>query len=146
MKMSAKTEYALKTLIDLAIYGKGSVTRIADIAKRQTIPVKFLEQILLTLKSADIVGSQRGVKGGYFLALPPSQISLASIVGLTDDSILSASSPLGKAYTGKQVSPFSEVWSDINNSVREKLEKVSIQDMCDRLRELQNVKISEYFI
>lgn len=147
MRLSSKTEYAFKTLADLAINGRNGVTRIADIAKRQAIPAKFLEQILLILKSANIVGSQRGAKGGYFLALPPAKISLATIVYLTDDSALSTSAHANHSTSkSSYISPFQEVWTAINKQIKEQLEKETLQDMCNRIRELQNMKGSDYFI
>ena len=147
MRISSKTEYALKTLVDLAMHSKDGVTRIADIAKRQNIPSKFLEQILLILKSANIVGSQRGAKGGYFLAIKPSMIKLSAVVSLTDDSILSISHPdQHKGRSDRQISPFIEVWTDINSCIKQKLEQKTIQDMCERILELQNARSTEYVI
>src|SRR3989442_15465924 len=71
MKFSKKSEYALRALIELtAQYGQPHLQR-HEIAKRQQIPIEFLEQILLTLKNAGLLGSRRGVTGGYSLLKPP---------------------------------------------------------------------------
>src|SRR2546426_7990752 len=71
MKFSKKSEYALRALIELtAQYGQPHLQR-HEIAKRQQIPIEFLEQILLTLKNAGLLGSRRGVTGGYKLRQPP---------------------------------------------------------------------------
>ena len=80
------------TVMDLAMYRNTGVIKVADIARRQSIPQKFLEQILLLLKGAGIVTSRRGSKGGYLLTRPASEISLASIVRLTEASLLASSS------------------------------------------------------
>jgi Rrf2 family protein len=146
MKMSSKTEYALKTLADLAFQDKETVTRIADIAHRQDIPVKFLEQILLILKSAGLVSSRRGAKGGYSLALPPSKITLASVVNLTDDYLLSKPIRETREKQDKAKRPFEEVWTDMNNYILQKLQKTTLQTICDRIEELQNTKSMNYFI
>lgn len=146
MRLSSKTEYALRTLTDLAINGRDRVSRIADIASRQGIPVKFLEQILLVLKSSNMVSSQRGAKGGYFIAMQPAKITLASVVSLTDDSILASTVNEHNSNGKNQLSPFGEVWSEINDLIQQKLEKITIQDMCNRIQELQNTKGSDYFI
>lgn len=150
MKMSSKTEYALKTVLDLSIHGRNSVVRIAEIAKRQNIPVKFLEQILLLLKSARIVESQRGARGGYTLVASPSSITIASIVRLTDDLLLASAYPAelkkGRRPAQLTIVPFSEIWLDINNYVKEKLEKTTIQHMRDRMNELSDSLAAQYDI
>src|SRR2546426_2843816 len=76
MKFSKKSEYALRALIELTVqYGQPHLQR-HEIAKRQQIPIEFLEQILLTLKNAGLLGSRRGVTGGYSLIKPPQDITL----------------------------------------------------------------------
>ncbi|MBW2092418.1 MAG: Rrf2 family transcriptional regulator [Deltaproteobacteria bacterium] len=84
MKLSTKTRYGARLLFDLARhYGQGPVN-IGDIAKRQDISVKYLEQIIRPLKKADLVESVRGPKGGHVLAKNPSEISLGQIVRLLE--------------------------------------------------------------
>src|SRR2546422_8874394 len=76
MKFSKKSEYALRALIELTVqYGQPHLQR-HEIAKRQQIPIEFLEQILLTLKNAGLLGSRRGVTGGYNPLKPPPRITL----------------------------------------------------------------------
>src|SRR2546422_9220964 len=76
MKFSKKSEYALRALIELTVqYGQPHLQR-HEIAKRQQIPIEFLEQILLTLKNAGLLGSRRGVTGGYSLIQPPPDHTL----------------------------------------------------------------------
>ena len=80
MKLSLRGEYALRALLVLGLNYKQSVVRIQTIAQHQNIPKRFLEQILNDLKSAGVVESKRGVAGGYRLARPPADISLASVI------------------------------------------------------------------
>ena len=85
MKLTKRGEYGLKALIDLAAQADPqSATQIKDIAQRQQIPVKFLEQILLTLKNAGVLRSRAGLGGGYYLAKAPSEITLGQVVRLLD--------------------------------------------------------------
>jgi len=80
MKISYKGDYALKTLLELALnYNKG-VVAINELAKRGDIPDKFLEQVLLVLKKGGFVDSKRGVNGGYFLARPPEKITIGEAI------------------------------------------------------------------
>ena len=144
MKVSSKTEYALKTLMDLAIQDKDEVSRIADIGERQSIPQKFLEQILLLLKAGGIVASKRGVKGGYYLSQSASEITLDRIFRLMGDAISSDSS----AIPGRDLSEAAlrEVWKDIDGRISDKLEHTTILDMCIRTQELSAAGGANYII
>src|SRR5881397_3707954 len=80
MKLSLRGEYALRALLVLGLNYKQSVVRIQTISQQQNIPKRFLEQILNDLKSAGAVESKRGAAGGYRLARPPKEISLAAVI------------------------------------------------------------------
>jgi len=80
MKVSTKSTYAIKALIDLIHFGTAGPVRLAEIAQRKNIPLPYLEQIFAKLTRAGIVISVRGPKGGYQLGKEPSQISMADIV------------------------------------------------------------------
>ncbi len=82
--MSKRTKYGLQALLALAREESGKPVLIADIAQREKIPTKFLEQILLQLKHAGIVCSQRGKNGGYMLNLHASEITIGQVVRLLD--------------------------------------------------------------
>ena len=79
MRLSAKADYALRASLELAAAGDGHVKAEA-LARAQSIPLRFLEQILLDLKHAGLVASQRGAEGGYWLAKSPAEISLADVI------------------------------------------------------------------
>src|SRR6185295_8199871 len=84
MKFSKKSEYGLRALRELtAQYGKKLLQR-QDIAKRQHIPIEFLEQILLALKNAGLLSSKRGIGGGYSLIKSPDQITLGQVIRILD--------------------------------------------------------------
>src|SRR5271167_3314140 len=79
MNISVKGEYALQAILDLASRRPGEPVKIADIARRQKIPQKFLELILASLKQGGFVESRRGADGGYRLARPPEQITVGQV-------------------------------------------------------------------
>ena len=84
MKLSKKSEYGLRALIELTqAHGTATLQR-HEIAARQHIPVEFLEQILLALKRAGLLSSRRGMKGGYSLIKPPDEISLGQVIRILD--------------------------------------------------------------
>ena len=81
MALSAKTRYGIVSLIELAaIYGQGGVLQVAEIAQRQGIPDRYLEQMLTSLRRARILRSIRGPRGGYQLARPPAEILVQEVV------------------------------------------------------------------
>ena len=84
MKVSTRGDYACRALLSLVLHGDGRPTSVRDIADRTSLPQPYLEQILLALKGAGIVRSKRGVGGGYVLARPPEEITLAAIVSAVD--------------------------------------------------------------
>ena len=87
MKISYKTDYALKTMLELALnYNKG-VFSIQDLSKKGDIPGKFLEQVLLILKKGGFVDSKRGVSGGYFLARSPGKITIGEVIRFIEGPI-----------------------------------------------------------
>jgi Rrf2 family cysteine metabolism transcriptional repressor len=98
MRLSKRGEYGLRALQDLAAhYGEGPVPN-RDLAARNNVPSRFLEQILLTLKHGQIVRSQKGPRGGYYLARPPQHINLAEVVRLLDGPLAPISCVSETAY------------------------------------------------
>jgi len=141
MKVSSKTQYALNTVLDLALHQNTGVIRVADISRRQSIPQKFLEQILMVLKSGGVVGSKRGAKGGYFLLKSPSEVTLGSIVRLTEEAMLSEDAA---GNTNARQTPFEQVWKELNTHVAAKLDSLTIQQMCERA--VAMARVLEYSI
>jgi Rrf2 family protein len=84
MRLSRKAEYAIRALVAMARKPHDATSQIEEIAAAETIPVKFLEQILLVLRRSGLLRSRRGVGGGYQLAMPPDRISLADIINAID--------------------------------------------------------------
>jgi Rrf2 family protein len=85
--ISSRAKYATRAILDLAQHEDGHPVQASDIAQRQQIPVKFLEQILLFLKRSGFVNSRKGPGGGYFLAKPPAEITLGAVVRAIDGPI-----------------------------------------------------------
>ena len=85
--LSKKTQYAFKALMYLAQNTDKGPVLIAEIAKKKKIPLKFLENILLELKKAGVLESKKGKGGGYYFAVPPSQVPMAKIMRLLDGPI-----------------------------------------------------------
>jgi len=111
MNVSVKSAYALQAIFDLASHTSGEPVRIADIARRQKIPQKFLELILAGLKQGGFVESRRGAEGGYLLARPADGITVGEVLRFVEG-------PRGlRARKRKGDSPFSEIWRKVDQAV-----------------------------
>lgn len=87
MRISSKAEYGVMALVDLAVHGESGPVKIREIAERQDIPKKYLEQVLLDLKRGEIVGSNRGKNGGYFLRVATDEITLMEILEILEEQM-----------------------------------------------------------
>jgi len=138
VKIPAKIEYAYKAVLELALrYSKDNPVQINTICEAQGVPKKFLIQLLLRLKNANIVNSSRGAQGGYYLTRPPSQISLADVFKAVDDSIISGQK---KAQTGRVADSNHElwrIWSGINKDIEVKLEGVTFDKLIAGIKNTQ---------
>ena len=129
MRLSARADYALRAVIELAAAGPGHVT--ADqLARAQQIPGKFLETILTQLRRAGLIRSQRGPDGGFWLARPASEISLADIIRVIDGQLLGVRGerPENITYPGV-AEPLQQVWIALRANERAVLEQVTLADI-----------------
>jgi Rrf2 family transcriptional regulator, cysteine metabolism repressor len=132
MKLTKKSEYACLALIDLSLNYEKDYVKIGDISERWSIPKKFLEQILMTLKTAGYLKSRKGSDGGYKLTKAPSKISLAEIVRLLDGPLAPVESASKYFYENTPVEKHKKLLSvfiDIRNYVSTKMEKTSFADL-----------------
>ncbi len=129
MRVSAKVDYALRACAELAAAGEGPV-KGERIAQAQEIPLKFLENILLDLKHAGLVQSQRGAEGGYWLARPPDDVPLAEIIRAVEGPIANVRGmrPEQVEYNGPATS-LREVWIAVRANLRSVLETVTLADL-----------------
>ena len=84
MRLTTKSRYGTRLILDLAIYAKDGPVPLGDVAKRQNISVKYLEQLILKLKKAGLIESQRGPFGGHMLVKPPGEITIGDIVRILE--------------------------------------------------------------
>src|SRR5215467_10939728 len=110
MNISVKGEYALQALIDLAAQPPGEPVKIADIARRQTIPQKFLELILASLKQGGFVESRRGAEGGYLLARPADSLTVGDVLRFVEGPRTRLGSSKARSRQPGRENPFSEMW------------------------------------
>ncbi|MFH1741498.1 MAG: Rrf2 family transcriptional regulator [bacterium] len=133
MRVSAKGEYALLALFELARdYNSDGVLTIDQIAHLQDIPHPFLVQILQDLKKAGLVESQRGAGGGYRLAFHPKDISVGKVVRLIDGPILPFKCSLASdrpTCPRHESCPISYIWDDLRGAIEKVLDKTTFDDV-----------------
>src|SRR5512133_1987606 len=117
ISITTKSPYALRALTELARSGADGPVPIGELARRRDIPVQFLEQLFASLRRSGVLRSQRGVKGGYSFARPPTDITVLEIVELLDG-------PLGRDATG--------VFADAATAARAILASTTIADVMER--------------
>jgi Rrf2 family protein len=132
VRVSAKVDYALRAAIELAVVAPQQV-KGERLAATQVIPHKFLENILVDLRHAGLVASQRGAEGGYRLARDPSEINVADVIRAVEGPIASVrgESPDSIAYEGSAV-PLRDVWIDLRTAMRGVLEQTTLAHLVER--------------
>jgi len=136
MRISAKAEYACVAMLELAAnHADAQPVRIKAIADAQGIPPRFLVQILLQLKTAGLVASVRGASGGYQLARPPENITLAAVINAIDDRTLAPRSALAEANRSPAVRVLLAVWREIQAEEQGLLEQLSLAELLRRTQQ-----------
>ncbi|MCB0941044.1 MAG: RrF2 family transcriptional regulator [Mycobacterium sp.] len=130
MRMSAKAEYAVRAMTQLAAVDSGALVTTEDLAKSQGIPAQFLVDILSVLRTDRLVRSHRGREGGYELARPATQISVADVLRCIDGPLASVRDiDLGDLpYTGP-TEALTDVWRALRASMRSVLEETTLADV-----------------
>jgi len=137
MKISTKGRYALRMLIDLAEHQNEGYIALKDIASRQEISKKYLEQIIPVLNRSDILLASRGFQGGYKLARRPDQYTVGDILRLTEGSLAPVAcldqNPVGCPRAGECITL--PIWQGLHRVINEYLDSITLQDILDRQKE-----------
>jgi Rrf2 family protein len=128
MNISVKGEYALLAMFDLASQPAGEPVKIADIARRQKIPQKFLELILAGLKQGGFVESRRGAEGGYRLSKPADQITVGEVLKFVEE---------GKKVRRTKSDAFSDLWKRVDAAVSAVVDRITFAELVRRWKESQ---------
>lgn len=139
MKLSSRSRYGLRAILDLALeYGKGPL-QIKVIASREDISNKYLEQLMTILKTSGLVRSLRGPKGGYMLAKPPNEVKLNEVFTVLEGQLVTVEClqhPEFRPHCAECITR--QVWSDVQDAVLGVLEAINLQDLVDRVRAVDN--------
>lgn len=135
MKLSTRSRYGTRLLLDMAQHYEQGPIQLGEIAKRQEISVKYLEQIIIPLKKANYVLSVRGPKGGHFLAKPPEEITLGEIVALLEEGPnLVECSEHAEVCRRSNICPTRLIWKEVAQAMFDKLATITLADLAERAR------------
>ncbi len=138
MRISSKVDYAVRACVELAVRSpsrSAGATKGETLGTAQGIPTKYLENILSELRRSSLVGSQRGSEGGYWLARPPAEISIADVIRAVEGPMadVRGEAPEELEYDGP-AKPLERVWLATRATLRSVLEEVSLEEVAeDRL-------------
>ena len=142
MKFSAKGEYGVRAILDIAINQKSGPVQVKEISRRQSIPERFLEQVMASLKKAALVEAFRGAQGGYLLAKSARKISLADVIQALEGplTLMECVSEEESSQRCDQVSlcVIRDVWIGVQSAIVEALASITVEDMCQKLREKES--------
>ena len=141
LELSSRGTYALLAVFELALaYEAGEPLQIKELASRQNIPDRYLEQLLATLRRRGLVKSQRGARGGYLLSRPPSVISLWEIMETIEGEECEQTSSNESTL---ELSLIREVWTKATCQVEKTLRTISLKDLCEN-RALRQATLMYY--
>jgi len=136
MKLSTRTRYGTRALAELALAYPDNMLSAKDMADKQDISPKYLEQIMSSLRAAGLVISRRGLHGGYALARAPEDITVSDIY----NSLEGSEAPVDCIADGQEcplepICPAQKTWREVRDSIREVLEATSLKELAERLEE-----------
>ena len=120
LAITSKSPYAVRALAELARRGSDQPVPIGELARSRDIPVQFLEGLFATLRRAGVLQSQRGVKGGYLFARPPTEVTVLEVVELLEGEL------------GVEAADSGAVWVDATEAVKGVLRSATIADVVER--------------
>ena len=148
MRISAKGEYAIKAMVDLALHDGPDLQPIQDIAARQSIPQRYLEQVLLQLKRSGFLYARRGSAGGYRLSRAPDQITVGALLRAVEGPSAEPDAPRrgGRGAAPEDVAGLGELWREIESAVAAVVDRTTLEDLRRRAAERRSAARPMYHI
>lgn len=149
MKISKRATYGIMVAVDLAVHAKDTPVQARTIARRHTIPVRFLEQVLHAMKKAGLVESQRGAQGGYLLTREPATMSIADIFEALEGPVFHRSFVGQRTRDRHATKPellLDDVWEQVQHAERKVLENITVEHLAMRLRTIEAQRNPMYHI
>ena len=132
MRISAKGEYAIKAMLDLAMNRERGLISIQEIAARQSIPQRYLEQVLLSLKRAGLLTSKRGSTGGYHLTKAPDEITVGAVLRAVEGGSAFEAAAQGRRHGGAG-HELAELWDEISEAEAQAVVRLALGVLVSRM-------------
>ena len=148
MRISAKGEYAIRALLDLAVHHGEGLVPIQEVARRQGIPQRYLEQVLLLLKRAGILESKRGSAGGYQLVRAPAGISVGEVLRAVEGRLtaLDVAGRHPNKVSEAAASDLAPLWREISGAVGAVIDRTTFGDLAEQVKARRSPERSIYHI
>jgi Rrf2 family protein len=143
MKLSTRSRYGTRLLLDIAQHYNQGPVQLGDIAGRQDISAKYLEQIIIPLKKAHLIETVRGPKGGHLLARPPEEITVAEVVALLEEgACLVECTELAEVCGRADICPTRLIWKEASQAMFNTLKSITLADLVEKDRAVENKNLS----
>jgi Rrf2 family protein len=149
MKLSTKGRYGLRAMVDLAVYSKGDQVSLNNIGERQGISTNYLEQVFSALRKSGLVKSIKGAQGGYVLAEDSSEIKVGRILRALEGPlrIIDESGEKEEKKEGSiQHCLKIIVWDKMNEALNDVVDSVTLEDLAENYRKVNNMQVNMYYI
>jgi Rrf2 family protein len=146
MRISAKGEYAIKAMLDLAMHRDRGLIPIQEIAARQAIPQRYLEQVLLALKRAGLLTSKRGSAGGYHVTKAPEDITVGAVLRAVEGRHAPFEAGGHPRRNGGEEHDLAALWEEIGGAVSTVVDRITFGDLVARARERRGAARPMYHI
>lgn len=149
MKLSTKGRYGLRAMIDLAVHSNGDHVSLYSIAERQQISENYLEQVFATIRKAGLVKSIKGAQGGYVLSDSPANIKIGTILRALEGNLSVVDEETDR--TGDKKSTLQQcvkinVWDKMNQRINELVDSITLEDMVNEYKKMNNTQEIMYYI
>jgi Rrf2 family transcriptional regulator, cysteine metabolism repressor len=146
MKLSTRTRYGLRALVDLAIYGTGKPIQLKDIAERQQISLSYLEHLIIPLIAAGFVKSTRGAKGGIELVKTPEQVRLNEVLEVLEGPLAPVDCLRDiKSCSRSGVCATQDLWNELKEAMENVLENTTLQDLVNRQKSKTGAMVTNMY-
>ncbi|MDD6395744.1 MAG: Rrf2 family transcriptional regulator [Firmicutes bacterium] len=146
MKVSAKVEFGIAAIIDIALYSElGEAVTVYSIAKRQNISSKYLEQIITVLRQANLIRGLKGSKGGYVIARPTDKITFKEIINALDVTILNDMTYYGEEKDSEMIKTINDnLWNKMTGYLQDFAQNITLAEMTDIYRNSKENQAQEF--
>ncbi len=142
MKISTRTRYGTRLMIELGLYFSQGPVFMKDIARKEDISEKYLSQIIIALKNAGLVNSFRGARGGYLLTRPPARITMREIFEVLEGGVELVNCTTKPAECNRAaICVTRHLWKDLGGVITDKLERVTLNDLVKQCRRQQEESV-----